>query len=132
MYEIFKQIAEDNDWIFEYSRPDYQNLNELEQNQIGFFLDPFVTDSKFTDSGNETQSFSGRFMLLVNSDVDESYQDKFTNHIEPLKKVQLQLIKDEISCSNLEIISFKTLEIINLYDQNLDGILVNYNISLIE
>ena len=132
MYEFFKNIAEENDWHFEYSREDYQNLSELEVGQIGLYVDPIITESKFSSAGNESLTFSGRFMILMNSDVDESYIDKYNNYIEPLKQNQLQLLKDEISCSNYEIKSWKTLEVINYFDSNVDGVLINYNISLID
>ena len=132
MYEFFKNVAEENNWHFEYSRPNYQNLDELELGKIGLYVDPIITDSRFSNAGNESQTFSGRFMILMNSDVDESYIDKYNSYIKPLIQNELQLLKDEFNCNDYQINSFKTLEVINLFDQNLDGVLINYNISLID
>jgi hypothetical protein len=81
MYEILKNIAEDNDYVFEYSRADYQNLyDEMTNDKIHLFVDPITTSSSFSDSGVELKSAYGKLMILVSSDVDEDYQQKLMVH----------------------------------------------------
>lgn len=130
MYKLFKELAADNDWKFEYSRTDYQNLfSEMESNQVHLFVDPIVIDSKFSDSGDESKTYSGKFMLLYSSDIDESYSDKYDRYIKPLIDESLTKIKDSFICSDLSINKFQSVEVINLFDYNLDGILINYSIT---
>lgn len=127
MYEFLKGIADENDWVFEYSRADYQNLtNDIENDKIYFFVDPIIIDSKFNDAGSESKTYSGRLMILVSSDVDENYIDKYDNHIKPLIDSTSEIIKGSFNCSDFELLKFQTTEVINLFDSNLDGILINY------
>ncbi|MFV8339142.1 hypothetical protein ACNQGL_07710 [Flavobacterium sp. LB3P21] len=133
MYELLQLIAINNNWVFEYSRSDYQNLyNGMEISKIHLFVDPITIDSQFSDSGSETKTYTGKFMLLVSSDVDEAYLTKYVDHIKPLITDSTQIIKDSILCSDYEINKFQTVEVINLFDVNLDGILVNYSITIID
>lgn len=131
MYDFYKNIAETNNWIFEYSRADYQSLYDeiITGGTVHLFVDPITIDSNFSDSGNETKLFSGKFLMLLSSDVDETYSDKYTDYIKPLIDNNLQNLKDELICSEFEINKFQVTEVINLFDFNLDGVLVNYNIT---
>lgn len=132
MYNFLKTIANDNDWVFEYAPADYQNLyNKATTDKIHLFIDPITIDSKFSDSGTETQTFSGYFMLLFSSDVDEDYTTKYEAYIKPLITSGTQVIKDSFLCANMQINKFQTTEVINRFDFNLDGILVNYNITFL-
>lgn len=130
MYDFLKQLAENNDWIFEYSRTDYQNLfSEMQIDKVHLFVDPITIDSQFSDSGNEVKTFSGKLMLLLSSNIDESYSDKYTSYIKPLIDESNQILKDVLTCSDYTINKFQSVEVINLFDQNLDGILINYSIT---
>lgn len=131
MYEFLKNIAEDNDWVFEYSRSDYQNLyDEMTNEKIHLFVDPISTSSSFSDSGFEEKTSIGKLMILVSSDVDEDYKHKYDNHIKPLIDGALQTLKDSLICADADILKFETTEVINLFDFNLDGLLINYNVIL--
>jgi hypothetical protein len=132
MYEFLKDIATINNWCFEYSRSDYQNLYDgMEINKIHLFVDPITVDSVFSDSGVETKTYSGKMMLMVSSDVDEDYKTKYESHIKPLIDDTTQIIKQSVICADMEIKKFQTLEVINLFDVNLDGVLINYSITII-
>ena len=66
MYDLLKNIAETNEWVFQYSPADYQNLyDEMTIDKVHLFIDPITIDIKFTDSGNEIYTYSGKMMLLV-------------------------------------------------------------------
>lgn len=133
MYDFFKNIATANNWGFEYSRADYQNLiGDIENNKVYLFVDPITIDSKFSDTNNETFTYSGKFMLLLSSDVDEEYSDKYNDYLKPLFNDNLKALKDELGCSDYQINSFRIMEIINLFDENLDGLLINYSFTLID
>jgi hypothetical protein len=133
VYEFFKNIAEFNGFAFEYSRSDYQNLyDEMTTDIIHLFVDPIIIDSTFSDSGHETKTYSGKFMLLVSSDIDEDYKQKYLDNIKPIIDSAIQVVKDDLRCADYDISKFQTLEVINLFDFNLDGVLVNYNVTIID
>ena len=134
MYELLQLIAINNNWFFEYSRSDYQNLYDgMEINKIHLFADPITIDTVFTDSGNEIKTYTGKVMLLVSSDIDETYKTKYINNIKPLITTSTQVIKQSILCDDtMEINKFQTIEVINLFDVNLDGVLINYSVTVTE
>ena len=71
MHDFLKNIAEENDWQFEYGRQDYLNLyDDVEADKTYLFADPIQTDSQFSDAGNETLTYSGKLFLVMSSDVD--------------------------------------------------------------
>lgn len=131
MHDFFKNISESNGWFFEYGRSDYQNLFDepLSDGTICLFVDPIITDSNFSDVGTETKSYSGKFMMLFSSDLDEIYSDKYNDYIKPLIDGALQTLKNELVCTDYDINKFQVLEAINLFDYNLDGVLVNYSVT---
>ena len=134
MFETFKNIADSNDWYFEYGRPDYQNLYEdvTSGGTIHFFLEPIVTDSTFSDTGFEIITYSGKFMLFVSSDVDETYTYKYENYIKPIINNSLKTVKSTLNCLEADINKFQVVEVINVFDTNVDGVLVNYSLRMID
>lgn len=133
MHDFLKQIADGNGWGFHYGRQDYQNLNDdIPEGVVQMYVDPIQTDSSFTDVGNEMLSYSGKLMLLLSSDVDEDYQQKYINYIKPLFEDTRNLFIGAFACSDYEINSFKTVEIINLFDSNLDGLMITYSVTRID
>ncbi|MDI9257280.1 hypothetical protein [Flavobacterium sedimenticola] len=134
MFETFKNIADSNNWYFEYGRQDYHNLYQdvTSGGTIHFFLEPIITDSIFSDSGYETLTYSGKFMLFVSSDVDETYTDKYNNHIKPIIENSLKTVKNSLLCNQFDINKFQVLEVINVFDTNVDGVLVNYSLKSTE
>lgn len=134
MYTFFKTIAEQENWIFDYARRDFQNLaNELgDPEQIFLFLDPVTFTTEFGDYNEiDLRIYTSSFLLLVNSDFDELYSEKYETRIRPIIDTAITKIKDQIYCNNkLTIESWRTTEIVNLFDQNLDGIIVNFVISI--
>lgn len=130
MYELLKTIAQDNDWIFDYGRKDYLNLNDdMETDKIYLFAEPIEISSKFSDSGNEQKTYSGKLMILVSSDLDETYLQKYENHIQPLIQNAGDILKNAMVCDEYEILNFKSMEVINLFDYNVDGVLITYSVN---
>ncbi|PZR18853.1 MAG: hypothetical protein DI539_16065 [Flavobacterium psychrophilum] len=134
MYDFFKNIAEENDWGFQYARKDYLNLSadDVNPNQVQMFLEPITTDSSFSETGRESKTYNGNMLLLMASDVDEDYDAKYQTYIKPLIDVAKTLITDSFSCSDYEIKNLKTIEVINIFDGNLDGLFITYLIALID
>ena len=132
MYEVLQQIAADNNWGFTYARRDFQNLhNEVEDtDKIYVFLDPVQVDNNFDEYGGRiSQTYSGSFMLLKSSDLGDGYEERYLKDIKPLLQEKIQIVTNAVGCSELTINSWRTTEIINLFDYGFDGIIVNYSVT---
>lgn len=134
MYELIKTICTTNNWYFQYSRSDYSNLfDEIEvAGKPHVFLDPVQIETIFDEFNSPTlKTYTGSFMILVSSDVDdEDYDKKYQDHIKPIINNTLVTIKDAIQCDgDMSFNLWREVEVINLFDYNLDGILITYSIS---
>lgn len=135
MVNKFREIAESFEWVFDYGRKDFHNLvNPDESGKWYFFLDP-ITD----DSNNETSTFEGYFMVLSVSDLDQNYDSqkdtlpedgKYIQNIKPKKEFLKGKFKDQIECDGkFEVLRFRITDVINFFDGNMDGVLVNFQIK---
>ena len=134
MYDILKTIATTNSYPFCYARKDYANLfDEVELPNIAhIFLDPIVIDSTFDDQNSEeSKTYSGSFMILASSDIDEQdYDTRYQTYMKPLLNGASEIIKTAIQCEgSVNITLWRETEIINIFDYNLDGIVVTYVIT---
>jgi len=135
--EFIQTEVEKLGWIFSYGNAANQNLLEStkEIEEIYFLLDPVesneVDTSEFGGDGDISHTL--RFMLLVQSDLDNVYHEqkeveigkgKYDKNILPLK-TQLKLFKDAIDCSRFERTGWRRLDAINMLATNLDGLIVN-------
>ena len=143
MYEILKAISQiqigqgqnlTDQYNFTYARRDFANLyNEVEVDKPHIFLDPEVITTNFsTVNVVESNTYEGSFLLVVNSDLDEvDYDTRYQTYIKPLLDGALVQIRGALACSYPATINtWRTTEVINIFDYNLDGILVNYNITI--
>lgn len=137
MYEILKVIAAANNWIFEYGRADFNNLFEAseQKNVSHLFLDPVKIGKNRGDAGGvESISYSGSFMLLYSSDIDKvSYEQRYIDYIKPIISSQIDKVENDLTCeqeANIE--QWEIVEVINMFDYNLDGIMVTYKVTIDE
>lgn len=134
MYDILKAIAASNDWPFIYARQDWQNLyDDIEKKNVSYvFLDPVERDKVRNDTNVvEAIIYSGRFMIVRSSDIDEeSYDDRYQDYIKPILEADILTIEEALSCVyEVEFSQWKIIELINFLDYNLDGLIVNFNIT---
>jgi hypothetical protein len=133
MYDLLKAIAVANSYSFIYGRADYQNLHdELETGLEYIFLDPVVIDEQFDEFNRvEASTYSGSFMILVSSDIDKGdYDARYIDEIKPIIDGALVIIKEALKCGgSVDFNSWRQVEVINLFDYNLDGVTVTYNIT---
>ena len=136
--DYIEQEVEKLGWIFSYGNKANQNLllSTLTEGEIYFLLDPVKeSDIGVSEFGGEGEiEYSGTFMILVKSDLDNVYhtqqgQDKalgrYNKNIKPLK-TSLNEFKDVIDCSDYERQLWEKIEIINELDVNFDGLSVVY------
>ncbi len=132
--EKFREISQGFNWGFDYGRKDFHNLIDEDDSRWHLFLDP-VTD----ESNDETMTFEGYFMLLSTSDYDQNYDSqkdtlpedgKWLQNIKPKKDFLKSEFKKVLGCDGRwEVLRFRITEIINFFDNNMDGVLVNFSIK---
>lgn len=140
MYEILKAIAETqigdplaDQFGFTYARRDYQNLyDEVPVGTPQIFLDPVQITESFGEYNEvETREYSGTFMVLISSDVEKgNYEQRYIDEIKPILDTTLATIKDTLRCdSDITISLWRTVEAINIFDYNMDGVIVTYTVQ---
>jgi len=131
MHDLIEDICTANGWGFEYGRRDFDNLYDEEMSEdVRVFLDPVTIDEEINEQGvTEHQTYSGSFMMLKSSDVDEkSYEDRYQDYILDLKDTINTTLKNAIICKGMLIKSWKVQEVINVFDFNFDGLLITYSV----
>lgn len=136
MYEALKAIAAAiaNDWPFEYGRHDFHNLfSEVEKkNTPHLFLDPVQIQDIDNDNGvTEQQIQSGSFMIMYSSDIDETdYDARYQQYIKPILLQAMKTVKDSLRCGyDVTFDQWKTVEVINVFDYNFDGVLCTFQLT---
>lgn len=139
MKEIFQAIATSLGWNFDYGRKDFHNWREVVPGDMEnyLFVDPIIRKPVYGQGGGLTsRTYSGHFMILRNSDLDEEYDDtagadgKYQLYIEPLiQEVETGVFWFEINCTYDLLIEWEITEIINVFSENYDGILVKYKFT---
>lgn len=133
MYDILKASCVTHSLEFIYARKDFANLtDELETGQTYVILDPVQISENFGEYNElESRDYSGSFMVLVSSDIDKGdYDQRYTDQIKPILEGALASIIEDMRCNGLiSFSSWRTIEAINVFDYNLDGIVVTYQIK---
>jgi hypothetical protein len=147
LVEKLREITEGLGWEFNYGRRDFQNLVQTKgaaDQTVYFFLDPVsVRPEKDPQSGSRTGVIdnSGRFMIVTKADLDQVYdgqkgQDiqkgKWRRNIEPKLTIHFAVLEAVIDCSEDMIMATPTItDVIGVFGENMDGIMVNFSIKQI-
>lgn len=137
MKEILEQFATAQNWPFEYGREDYLNLfKKPEQIEVShLFVEPITIEKNRNDSQQvESISYSGMFMLLYSSKFDKaSYNDRYNDYIKPIINTQIEDLEQHLICEHeASLDQWKITEVINILDYNLDGVIVDYKVTIDE
>lgn len=137
MYDLLKEICAANNWFFHYGRKDFHNLKHTgrKETSSNVFLDPVQIRDNDNDAGTtESKVHSGSFMFLYSSDIDEpGYEDRYEKYIKPIVQGYLQIIKDYLQCEqDVTVDLWQTVEVINVFDWNGDGVIVTYQLTIEE
>ena len=140
--EQFQTFSATLGWVFSYGNETNQNLlmaDEFEDN-IYLLLDT-VKESEAEPSefgGDGEITYTGNFMLMIQSDFDNVYHNqndadenksRYIKNIKPLKRVELPKLKNLIDCSDMKRELWEVVEVINMMDANLDGVVVTFSIK---
>ena len=138
--EKIKEISNTLGWKFNQGSDVWQNLVDFaddsekpfEEKQIYCLLLWNDDETIFNDFSTPTRiNFTGEFVLVVRSRMDDvDYNQKYDNHIKNLKKVLQNFYNQFGLCEDFNISRAKESEVVNVYDNNLDGVKVNYSINV--
>jgi len=158
---VFNGYTDTLGWYFTYGNKSNQNLlqSDMINDAIYFLLDPVTrSDVPSRFGGVAKTEFTGSFMLVVKSDLDNTYDNtntdemfrvsvlgdggvyeenvcnvtkktgKYELNIKPLLN-KLELLKNIIECDNYNIDNWTIIDVIDALDVNMDGLIVTYKIS---
>lgn len=99
-------------------------VESFEANETALFCDPITRDA----SKSNGIEYTGNFMVLTKSDLDMDYDEKVTKFITPALEIINGKMRNNIRCS-FEIKTWKSIEVINMFDFNADGVNVQFNLK---
>lgn len=129
-----EELALANGWSWDYGRSDYHNIRDAKDFKAdtdeGFsndetilFCDPIRTSK--VRATNQVQSI-GQMILLTRSNHDKMYSERYDLFIEPLKAA-LDSMYNKLRCE-WEITRWEDQEVINFFDYNADGLIINFTV----
>ena len=140
LVEKLEQISQDLGWSFNYGNHFWQNLNDFpddsekpfEEKQIYCLLLWQDVERRFNEYSTVTsRTYTGELILCVRSRMDDvDYYQKYNNHIKQLRD-QLESFYTQFHiCEDFNLQRAKEVEVANEYDTNLDGIKLEFTISI--
>lgn len=139
LVDVLEGYCNELDWVFSYGNSANNNLlMDVKENKVYLILDPVrTTEGISANGGDGVVNFSGSFMLIIKSNLDNVYHNqldvprtegKYVKNIQPLKE-HLNALKGLIDCSNLERANWSVIDAIDIFDENMDGIIITYSLN---
>lgn len=159
--DVFEKYANELGWRLSYGNQANQNLLQSDlTNDIYMLVDPIKRTKAFSEyGGSGYKSFEGSFLLVVKSNLDMTYynqtaeerfqnrvqnleggfleicepitQGKYNENIKPLLEQELPRLEELINCSDYQIMNWQVTDVTDVFDVNLDGLIVNYKLQVL-
>lgn len=142
MRDDFKGAADELNLGFGYGRKDFLNLmdkeGDVDVDKTYIYLDPPRTTPIRSGTGATTgNTVVGKFMLLKKGDLDAKYDEeqnaedvetnaKYQAIIQPMIPLLESVVNHLEACGQGWEIAYNYIEVINVDDLVMDGLLVNY------
>lgn len=134
---IFKEACEARGWNFDYGTKDYLNLNDylkssMLPDQVCFMCDPITIVQNRNEETNaiEEERSSGAFIFAFQADIDTKYDEKLERYILPLKEQLDTFVNEDLrACTGLTILQWRITEVVDLFDTNVTGLIVQFEIK---
>lgn len=141
---IFEDIAEANDMIYHYGSQQVINLIDtkveaLQEGKIYFLHERTNRTSEYNSFGTAIAAnvYDGKFFLVKQGKLDQHYfqevgtqaASKYSTNIEPLLAV-FRTIGNNLGCSNITVIAWSNIDVSNVLDANMDGLLCTYKVKV--
>lgn len=142
--DIIEAEAKRLQYVFDYGRHDYLNLNTIQQSnsdRIHFLMYPIRHRENFSRSGFiRNKEYTIEFFLCRKSELNEDYDinrdggtannARFEKYIRPLYNAFENGIKRFFICHpDLRIINCNIDEVINVFDMNVDGLQIRLTVN---
>ena len=130
------ELATAQGWTFVNAPRSYQNLQDIANfiadtmegvgvGETFLFLDPVIRGKKTS----EYIDYSGNFMVLTKSDLDETtYADRKTKYIDPVIDILYGTFYNNLRCE-FTISDYRSIEVINVFDFNGDGVSMKFTLK---
>ncbi|WP_445454097.1 hypothetical protein [Flavobacterium sp. 25HG05S-40] len=125
---------------YAYGKDEWQNLadhpkdenKQFEQRNKYFKVLWIDDDPTFNQySGVERMKFDGEMLILASSKLsDGSYEYKYETHIKNLKALAMSFCDKLADCDNYQVTRWKMIEVENIYDNNLDGVKIQFSVNV--
>lgn len=132
--DVFENYATSQSWGYEYARRDYQNLIDA-TNFVADAIDGYgvgetimIVDPVRRSPHSNGITYTGSFMVLTKSDLDDDYASRKTKYIDPLLEILLKNMNNKLACS-FDVNQWEAIEVINMLDWNADGLLITFNLK---
>ena len=141
LVEKLETIADGLGWAFAYGDDAELNMTEFEHQDASTLfeerkkflgLDPVIEDDQLNKyNGTDSTTYSGFVVLMVSSLFNqEEYLVIYKDRIKQLKELTETLKTELIGCQELTISRWRKTEVINRYDENMDGIKIEFTIKI--
>jgi hypothetical protein len=141
LVRVLESVCNANDIRFHYGNKSHLNLidanSDLEPDKIHLLLFPLRRGNL---AGN-TRLYNGNFFYVMPDDFAQEYHNetggdnfeaKYTSRIEPLIK-SLDALEQKLKwCEGLDIVSFESVDAIDVLDANMSGLFVTFQFRLYE
>jgi hypothetical protein len=141
LVRVLESVCNANDIKFHYGNKSHLNLidanSDLEPDKIHLLLFP-LRRGNVVDSA---RVYNGNFLYVMPDDFAQEYhnetngdncESKYTHRIEPLLK-SLDALELKLKwCEGLDIVSFESVDAIDVLDANMSGLFVTFQFRLYE
>lgn len=132
----FEEIATAEGWGFIHARRDFQNLMDAAAfvadsvegygpGETVMVLDPI----KRRTNKDNARTFTGNVMILTKADLDGTYEEKYNKNVAPLLEKVHKQIPAILNCI-YDVEHWESIEVINVFDFNADGLSISFNLKL--
>jgi hypothetical protein len=141
LVRVLESVCNANDIRFRYGNKSHLNLidanSDLEPDKIHLLLFPLrrgnVVDSARVYNGNFFYVMPDDFAQEYHNETDgDNCEAKYTHRIEPLLKSLDSLELKLKWCEGLDIVSFESVDAIDVLDANMSGLFVTFQFRLYE
>ena len=141
LVRVLESVCNANDIRFHYGNKSHLNLidanSDLEPDKIHLLLFPLRRGNVV----DNTRLYNGNFFYVMPDDFAQEYHNetdgdnceaKYTHRIEPLLK-SLDALELKLKwCEGLDIVSFESVDAIDVLDANMSGLFVTFQFRLYE
>lgn len=141
LVRIFEKVANDNCIQFHYGSKSHLNLidsnSSLEPNKIHLLLFPLRRGNVISNS----RVYNGNFFYVMPDDFSNQYyneteqeecEGKYTDRIEPLI-TSLDSLEQKLKwCEGIDIVSFESVDAVDVLDANMSGLWVTFQFRVYE